>query len=1274
MRLTRVLVAAVALCVIAAPGVARAGRVVVLDVRAEAELDDTAGAVTLLLRSAIDGRGRAVVPPPELAKVALPIDQPPALAAGMRALDAELVIACDVARSGTGLSASILAVDATGAVRAAGTAAAGEGDAVGLTRAIATVLAPTVGDLTVATASVGQLRPFVVAAHAVARGDLAAAARAAAIGEPVVALRVSAIAAALRPGWAGAAADRATALAIAQVAGTPKDVLDLAPGATPRERAARALARLAGAALDDAARELAGKPGREPWLDVAAARLAHARGDRAALTAAVTRLLATPQPFAPGLALIVALPAGAVAPDLEARAMAQAASDPAWARLASVLGLRAASKGTLAALAAVRVVDLDDGEVAQLEALAAQAAGLGNRDGLRLIAELAARRADARAVATAVQVWLAAAIDDPAAQLFRGRLALAALRLDEARDAFTAAHADHELAQVAIARGDWATAATLLAGAPDDSIDKQLVAFQVAFGRGDLTAAGVALEAARARAPASGAVLRARALLLDKQGDAERARADRALADRVAPGTASTVDLSAAPTTGPAPGAGSGTASATTLPSGDSRLARELGDMLPPLGLDRATAIAVVGIVGPRPSWWSLREADPGPLAPALTAAVRAVGKPVVAGGPAWVTEPIDVDKLSAIAGDVGASHLLLYRLAADGGRAHLRLILFERGVSNARAFEATLDGRATGLVRWNRDRLTLIAAVVVILGLFVAAWMIRGRSRITVMIERDPDGSDEVLAIELSRSPRRPAVGDPATFRKDTLRAGHQLTDHSARLPSDRTVFRVSPGVWYVHVYGVYTREFGDRLVPPMHSKQLTVGRGAHVDARFDLGLPVAEVKVTIHDDKRQGIAVWLDDAHADKVYTDAAGQVTLYATIGAHTMFIDPGDLRIEKPLPISAAKIEKVIINLPRERRLAEVSDGLTLAPTEHGPAAAPAVDASMVERLTTPPPFAEPGGAPAPVVIAPVVASAPTQVMGAGQPAIAAAAATAAASQRITAVTDAVVASTVLGRYRLDAELGSGAMGVVYRGWDLRLERTVAVKVMARAVREVPNALAFFEQEAKALAQLNHPNIVAVYDQVTDGLEHYMVMEFVDGTTLEKLLTDRGRLSVRQALGVIDQLCTGLAYAHGKKVIHRDIKPANIFISRERVVKLGDFGLARVMREIEIRQTDIRGTPLYMAPEQVSGTNINHRADLYAVGCTLFELCAGRPPFIDGNVMHHHLVTEPPVLSSLCPEAPAALDELVADCLAKDALARVDSAAAICERVRAIAAAL
>jgi eukaryotic-like serine/threonine-protein kinase len=264
------------------------------------------------------------------------------------------------------------------------------------------------------------------------------------------------------------------------------------------------------------------------------------------------------------------------------------------------------------------------------------------------------------------------------------------------------------------------------------------------------------------------------------------------------------------------------------------------------------------------------------------------------------------------------------------------------------------------------------------------------------------------------------------------------------------------------------------------------------------------------------------------------------------------------------------------------------------------------------------------------------------------------------------------SRVLGRYRIEAELGRGAMGVVFRAWDENLERTVAIKVLARAVREIPQAMSFFVQEAKALAQLNHPNIVAVHDQVTDATDTYIIMEYVDGTTLDRLLHERGTLPLRTALGVVDQLCNGLGYAHAKKVIHRDIKPANVFVSRDKVVKLGDFGIARVMRELEIRQTDVRGTPLYMAPEQINGTNINHRADLYAVGCTLFELCAGRPPFLDGAVMAHHLFTAPPPLSSFCAAAPPALDELLVACLAKDSSERIGSAVAIQERLRAIAA--
>jgi hypothetical protein len=1294
MRRLGVLVAALVI----APATAHAGRIAVLAARAEADLTEHAGAVTLLLRSAVAAIDQESVPAPELAQVALPIAVPAELARGMHRLDADVVIACDLVRSGVTIQATVLAVDRTGAVVAAGMATAGDGDVSGLTRGVLDVLGRVVSPgRQVPTASVGQLRPFLVAADAIERGDYAAAARAVVTAEPFVALRVRAIPTALRPAWAGAAADQATALSIALVAASPKEVLDLAPGPSPRERGARALAKLGGAALEDAARELTGR-GRDPLLDVAAARLAYSRGEVAKTAAAIERLLTGSGTGVIGAALVASLPAGAVSPVLEDRALTAAQAEPRFTRVASVLGLRAARRGQLAALAVVKSEDLDDVELTQLEPVAAQASAEGLRDGRRLLAELAARRADPVAVSTAIKAWLAAAVDDPAAQLLRGRLALAAARLDEARDAFTAARAERELARVAAARRDWATAARLLDAVDDRSLEKRLVAAQLALGRGDTAAAQTAIDDARALAPASAEALRARAVILEARGDATAAAADRALADRFGPGQATAIDLtpragSGAPGPGPDPGSGTAAPTATdvalaTTATGD-RLTRELQKLLGPLEVQRAKAVAVIGVRADGPPWWSLRAVETRPVPAALTAALRGLGVEVVTGAPAWVSEPFDPDRLSTVASEVGATHLLLYRLTTDGDRATVRLILFERGVVTARGFEGGFDGVAAGVIHWNHDRLITLgiaAALLVLVGVF---WLVRGRSRIVVTIERDPDGSDEVLAIEISRSPRRPALPDPAAWRKDSLRIGHQHSATGARLPSDRTVFRVAPGSWHVHVYGVYTREFGDRVVPPLHSKAVDVRRGAQVEVGFDLGLPVAEVKVTIHDEKRQGVAVWLDDAQADKLYTDASGQATLYATIGQHTLWVDPGDLRIEKPLPIAAAKIEKIAINLPRERRLAEVSEGLTLSPGELR-AAEPVEPAPMDEPIASsptvasaaaspaaataaarPPPRPE-SGRPEPVVIAPVVASAPTQMMGAPPPP--AVAATAGTSQRITAVTDAVTASTVLGRYRLDAEVGAGAMGVVYRAWDLHLERTVAVKVMARAVREIPDALAFFLQEAKALAQLNHPNIVAVYDQLTDGLEQYMIMEFVDGITVEKLLADRGRLSVRQALGLTDQLCTGLAYAHGKKVIHRDIKPANIFVSRERVAKLGDFGLARVMREIEIRQTDVRGTPLYMAPEQVSGTNISHRADLYAVGCTLFELCAGRPPFVDGNILHHHLVTEPPRLSTLCPEAPPALDELVAACLTKDSARRIESAAAISERVRAIAARL
>jgi serine/threonine protein kinase len=267
---------------------------------------------------------------------------------------------------------------------------------------------------------------------------------------------------------------------------------------------------------------------------------------------------------------------------------------------------------------------------------------------------------------------------------------------------------------------------------------------------------------------------------------------------------------------------------------------------------------------------------------------------------------------------------------------------------------------------------------------------------------------------------------------------------------------------------------------------------------------------------------------------------------------------------------------------------------------------------------------------------------------------------AASGRLPRAMTPVPGDMLLGRYRVKAELGRGAMGVVHHAWDEKLEREVAIKEMADELRAIPEAMQLFVQEAKALAQLNHTNIVAMYDQVTETDKVYMIMEFVDGRPLEAIVRERGVLQWLEAVGIMDQACAGLAYAHARKVIHRDIKPANIFVASDKVVKLGDFGLARVMREVTIRRTEIRGTPLYMAPEQIRGTDVDHRTDLYAVGCTLFELVTGRPPFIEGDILFAQMSAKPPVPSSLNDALPKPLDDLILALLEKQADDRPGSA--------------
>jgi tetratricopeptide (TPR) repeat protein len=247
-----------------------------------------------------------------------------------------------------------------------------------------------------------------------------------------------------------------------------------------------------------------------------------------------------------------------------------------------------------------------------------------------------------------------------------------------------------------------------------------------------------------------------------------------------------------------------------------------------------------------------------------------------------------------------------------------------------------------------------------------------------------------------------------------------------------------------------------------------------------------------------------------------------------------------------------------------------------------------------------------------------------------------------------------------RYEIVRELGRGGMGVVYLARDSVLEREVAYKVLPEGLRGNPNALKNFLREAKAAAQLNHPNIVTVYDAGESEHGFYMAMELVEGTTLKEILRQRGAVSANAAAYILRQMASALQYAHGRKVVHRDIKTANTMWTTEKHVKIMDFGLAKLMEEVRNATTMISGTPFYMSPEQTLGRDVDHRTDLYSLGVTLFELTTGELPFQKGNVPYHHVHTPPPDPRSLKADIPEGLANIILRCLQKAPTERFQSA--------------
>jgi eukaryotic-like serine/threonine-protein kinase len=268
---------------------------------------------------------------------------------------------------------------------------------------------------------------------------------------------------------------------------------------------------------------------------------------------------------------------------------------------------------------------------------------------------------------------------------------------------------------------------------------------------------------------------------------------------------------------------------------------------------------------------------------------------------------------------------------------------------------------------------------------------------------------------------------------------------------------------------------------------------------------------------------------------------------------------------------------------------------------------------------------------------------------------------------------------LGRYKINGVLGKGAMGLVYDGVDPQLNRRVAIKTILTASLDEATAKHYtmrFKKEVRAVAKVNHPNIVQVYDFGTEGDLAYIVMEYIQGRELKDALDKKERFDLRAMFQMMAQLLGALDSAHAAGVIHRDIKPANVMLDNKGNVKLADFGVARMddpdAGGEKTRVGQVIGTPAYMSPEQTQGQTVDHRTDVFSAGILFYQILTGSKPF-DGTgfALQKKIIQDDPVWPSTLLEVPDTFDRVVARALAKEPEQRYQSAKEFAEDLKRLA---
>ncbi|MEO0562332.1 MAG: protein kinase [Chloroflexota bacterium] len=249
----------------------------------------------------------------------------------------------------------------------------------------------------------------------------------------------------------------------------------------------------------------------------------------------------------------------------------------------------------------------------------------------------------------------------------------------------------------------------------------------------------------------------------------------------------------------------------------------------------------------------------------------------------------------------------------------------------------------------------------------------------------------------------------------------------------------------------------------------------------------------------------------------------------------------------------------------------------------------------------------------------------------------------------------------GRYRLVAQQGSGGMAVIYKAIDNELGRTVAIKILRPSLTSDPDFLRRFKNEARNVANLSHPNIVTVYDVGSDGDTHYIVMEFIDGSDLKKLIRKETKLPVDVAVDLGIQICAGIGLAHRAGLVHADVKPQNVLLTSSREVKVTDFGIAQAFSDTNSgeRQAVVWGSPHYFAPEQARGEKPSPASDVYSIGIVLFEMLTGQLPYSGSSQQElamAHIRTEVPRVTDVNPQIPEELSRIVYKVMSKEPVGR------------------